>query len=121
MRYELVLPRIIADMADARIETVHVAVGEEVEGGRLLDISIDLGQAAALNCPPISYYRLVTREKVRLLELRVAPGGRCEPGAAVAVFGDGSAIAADEPMARPLRLTVAAILWHPQMWSASQA
>jgi hypothetical protein len=37
------------------------------------------------------------------------------------VFDDGIDPEAGEPVTRALRLTVAAILWHPQMWSASQA
>ncbi|PNG24717.1 hypothetical protein [Methylocella silvestris] len=120
MLYELLLPKIISNMTKARIETVYMAEGEEVKTGKLLDLSINLGDVASQNCPPISYYRLVTREKAHLQKLIVAGGETCAPGARIAVLSDAPDDDASQTIARPLRLTVAAILWHPQMWSASQ-
>ena len=63
MLYELSLPRIIPNMTDARIETLYMEIGQQIPGGKLLDLSIDLGDGVSQNCPPISYYRLVSREK----------------------------------------------------------
>lgn len=118
MLYELALPKLIPNMSEARVEAVHVTEGEAPQGGKLLDLSVDLGDVASQACPPISYYRLVTREKARLLRLLVPLGGTCAPGAPLALFADDPGDDPDGAPARALRASAAAILWRPDMWSA---
>jgi len=119
MLLELKMPRVIADMPGARIEAIYVRPGGEIGvGGKLCDISIDLGGAFQQNCPPISFYRLVSRERVWLRRITVAAGDLLSPGDVVASLSTGPDESLDSPVARPLRFTTAGILWHSAMWSA---
>src|ERR1700722_8194275 len=122
MLLDLKMPRVIANMPGARIEAIYAMPGGEIGvGGKLCDISIDLGGAFQQNCPPISFYRLVSRERAWLRRLAAAPGDLLSPGEIVALLPPGADEPLEAPVARPLRLTTAGILWHPAMWSATSA
>ncbi len=75
MLYSLVLPHVLPAMTTALIEHLPVSVNQSLRtGDKILDLSIDLGAAYAQNCPPVSYFRLVSRETVTLREILVAAG-----------------------------------------------
>jgi len=119
MLYGLELPRVLPAMTTALVESLSASVGDVVKAGdKILDLSIDLGAAYAQNCPPISYFRIVSRENVTLRQLLVAPGDFCEPGATLAIFSDASDEALAGPPGRALRVGMAGILYQPGMWSA---
>ena len=85
---------------------------------KLFDLRVDLSAGFSQYCPPISYFRVVAREKGILRQLLVKPGDNVNVGDLLAIFSD----TADEESAgqpvRPLRVTTAGIAHHPAMWSA---
>ncbi len=85
-------------------------------GSKLLDFSVDLSAGAAHDCPPISHYRLVLRERGRLVRLNVGQGDALMPGVAVAMLATDTGDTADDPRARLARVTVASIVFHAEGW-----
>ena len=116
MIYEFRLPLIIAEMSGATIECLHAAPGTMLRAGtKLLDLSVDLGSAFAQECPPISFYRIVTREPAWLRAIDVAPGRFCAVDAMIALFSTAPDTALDAAPARALRTTTAGIIHHGGM------
>lgn len=121
MRVDLILPSVVPEISSARVEFAHVAQGDMLaKGQKLFDVSIDLSDRFSQECPPISYYRLIAREDACLLRVLIPPGEFCEAGQVIAELGVGVDDTEDEAVARPLRLTTAAILGHEGMWSNHQ-
>ena len=122
MLYSLKLPKIMPAMSTAMIELIYVNVGDALKpGDKLLDITVDLGSSFSQNCPPISHYRIVAREKALVRRLLVAAGADCEAGAPLAIVGTDAAEPDDLEATRPLRIAVAGILRHAGMWSMSHS
>jgi hypothetical protein len=119
---ELKLPLFNPEMKTALIESVYGEEGAELTlGTKLLDVSVDLSGAFAQNCPPISYYRMVLRDRLWLRKLLIAPGDACEAGAQIALLSTEP----DEPLeglpARAARCMTAGIMFHDGMWSGRAA
>lgn len=107
-------------MTAAAIECVFATPGAVLKvGDKLCDISVDLSSGFSQYCPPVSYFRVVVRERVRLQSLLVAPGDNCDVGQLMAVFSAEHDDSGDEKPARQLRITTAGINHHSGMWSAS--
>lgn len=120
MRCELRLTKINPNMNAAVIESLYAKAGSEMKAGdKLCDLSVDLSDGFSQYCPPISYYRVVVREKVRLQEFLVGPGDSCDVGQLMAVFATEQADANNAAQPRPLRIATATIAPHPGMWSAT--
>jgi pyruvate/2-oxoglutarate dehydrogenase complex dihydrolipoamide acyltransferase (E2) component len=118
----LILPKIMESMTVARIEAAYAAPGAEMKAGdRLFDLTIDLGGAFLQNCPPVSHFRLVLRERAILRRVIVNLGDDVEPGGCLAVFTSQPGEADDGPITRHLRVAVAGIIAHDGMWSARLA
>jgi hypothetical protein len=120
MLYDLRLPKINPNMSAAVVECVYTKPGTLLKAGdKLFDLSVDLSSGFSQYCPPISYFRVVVREKFWLQKTFVVPGDNCEVGAALALFSTDQ----DEPLeatpARAIRITTAGIAHHPGLWSAS--
>jgi hypothetical protein len=114
----LLLPRIMEPMTTARIEAAYAAPGAAMKpGDRLFDLTIDLGGAFLQNCPPISHYRLVLRERAVMRRLNVRPGQDVAPGDCLALFTTLPEEPEDGPVARSLRIAVAGIIGQPDLWS----
>jgi hypothetical protein len=112
----LILPRINDYMTTAFVEAVYPREGDGLEvGAKLFDLTIDLSTAAPHDCPPISHYRLVLRERAWLRRLFAARCGEPAVGDPLAIFST----TPDEPLeaapSRRARLAVAAIL-HQSAW-----
>jgi hypothetical protein len=110
----LVLPRINPHMATAKIDRVHASVGAAMPvGGKFLDLTIDLSAATPHDCPPVSHFRLVVRDKAWLRRLEVSPGDEPEVGAGLALFST----TPDEPLdgapARAVRIAIVGIIPQP--------
>lgn len=111
MLLNLTLPRINPEMTTATIDRILVELGGAVPlGGKLLDLTVDLSAAAPHDCPPISHYRLVARDRAWLRRLEVAAGAEPEVGACLALFSTEP----DEPLTgtveRSMRIAVAGII-----------
>jgi hypothetical protein len=121
MLYELRLGKINPNMNVAVVECLYAAAGSPLKvGDKLFDLSVDLSSGFSQYCPPISYFRVVVREKVWLRKTLIVPGEACEIGQLLAIFSQTQDDPEDEAPARPLRITTAGIAHHPGMWSASQ-
>jgi hypothetical protein len=118
----LVIPAIAGDDAAARRELKFFEPGEKLAPGRkLADISIDLSASFGQDCPPISYYRLISREVAFVRRILAAPGEMLVPGQAIAVVSTTADEPADGEVVRALRLTTAGILGSDEMWSHQNA
>jgi hypothetical protein len=107
----LTLPRINPEMTAATIDRVLIALGDAVPlGGKLLDLTVDLSAAAPHDCPPISHYRLVSRDRVWLRRLDVSPGSAPEVGTSLGLFSTEPDEPLTGPPARLLRFAVASII-----------
>ena len=111
MLITLTLPRINQHMTVAVIGRIYAAESDFLNiGAKLMDLSIDLSAVAPHDCPPISRYRIVLRDRVWVRRLVVSTGDDVAPGADLAIFST----EADEPITGPpgraARVTVAGIL-----------
>lgn len=117
MLLTLTLPRINELMISAVVETIHAAAGSALApGAKLMDLTVDLSAVAAQDCPPISLYRIVLRDRAWLRRVAVACGDDVEVGALLAHFSTDP----DEPLegepARAVRVTIAGILAQSEGW-----
>lgn len=122
-RYPLLLslnlPQINPHMTNAIIDIIHGDVDAAIPvGGKLFDLTIDLSAAAPHDCPPVSHYRLVSREQAWLRRLDIAPGDTPETGARLALFSTEPNEALDGPPTRQIRMTIAGII-RQQDWPES--
>jgi hypothetical protein len=121
MIFELRLPDIVPQMTGATTECLYAEAGEALStGSKLIDLRIDLSSAFAQECPPVSYYRIVLREKAYLRRIEPRPGDFIELDASVALFSNSPDEPLDVTPGRPLRVTVAGILHHDGMHSGNQ-
>jgi hypothetical protein len=121
MILEFKLPLINPHMSGARIEYVHAGQAALKAGSKFLDVSVDLGSAFAQECPPISFYRFVMREPAWLREIRAVVGEYCAVEERIALFSTEPEESLDQPPARAVRVTVAGIMHHADMWTGSAA
>ncbi|MBC2665164.1 hypothetical protein H7F51_06510 [Novosphingobium flavum] len=121
MIFEVSLGQIVPQMSGATVECVHARPGDMLAmGSKLVDLSVDLSRAFAQECPPVSYYRVVLREKACLRALTVKPGEALDVGELVALFSTDPAEPLDQTPERALRTTVAGIMHHENMFSGQQ-
>lgn len=114
------LPRIHELMTSATVEAVYARVGTLLPvGAKLADITVDLSAAAAQDCPPISHYRLVLRERLWLRALSVARGDDVATGATIALFSTASDEPIDAAPGREVRTSIAGILAQSEAWQES--
>ena len=118
MLLSLVMPRIVDVEAQTRIETLALTVGDRLAPGRkILDVSIDMSASFSQDCPPISHYRLISREAAIVRRLLIVPGQLCAPGDIMAILSTSADESGEGEAARALRMTTAAILGGEDMWS----
>jgi len=111
------LPRLHELMTTAVVSHVHAAPGDEIAvGAPLLDLRVDLSHAAAHDCPPVSFFRVVARDRGVLRTLTAGKGSEIAPGERIGLL----ATTADEPVtgepARPARLTTVGVLGPEAEW-----
>jgi hypothetical protein len=104
-------------MTTALVEAIHAREGQALPiGAKLFDLTVDLSVAAPHDCPPISHYRLVLRERAWLRRLHFGRGDEPLAGASLALLSTEADEPLDAPPARTARLAVAAIM-HQSAWS----
>ena len=120
MLFDLRLAEIVPGMSGATIECVHATAGGLLKpGAKLVDLSIDLSNAFAQECPPISFFRVILREPAVLRRIDVTPGQYCEMGAVLALFSPTPEDPLAGPADRAVRLATAGIMHHAEMWTGS--
>jgi hypothetical protein len=121
MIYAFRLPTINPHMSGARIECLFAEPGDALKmGSKLLDLGIDLGNAFAQECPPISFFRVVLRERAFLRKLDPVRGQLCALGELVALFSTEPDESLSAAPAREIRFTVAGIVYHDGLWTGSK-
>ena len=121
MLFELKMPKLNENMDAGLIETAHAtAPSQQKLGAKLFDVSVDLSRALSQNCPPVSYYRVVLRESLWLRSV-VAAGTRCQAGERIALFSNTPDEPVDGAVSREVRVLVAGINAHDDMWSRKAA
>jgi hypothetical protein len=102
----LTLPRIHDLMTAATIEAVYARAGDALAiGAKLCDLTVDLSAVAAQDCPPISHFRLVLRERLWVRDVGAAPSSDLAVGAhADAVHHDARRAARRRTRARGARV-----------------
>jgi hypothetical protein len=116
--YSLAIPKLTEHLAAIRLELCYNPPGAHLPvGAKLADISMDLSSHFAQNCPPISFHRIVLREKLFLRAWLAQPGAFCAQGAGIAIFSDAEDEPADTAITRPVRIMTAGITYHPGMWT----
>lgn len=118
MILEFNLPQISPHMSEARIECLYATPGAALKpGDKLLDLSVDLSSSFSQDCPPVSFFRIVVREKVVFREFRLACGELAKVGDQVALFSGTADEALDQPPQRGIRFATAGIIHHSEMWT----
>ena len=111
MLLNLLAPRINEYMTTAQAHAIHAREGEDLApGAKLMDLLVDLSATADHDCPPVSLYRLVLRDKARLRRLDVGVGDEVGVGAALGAFLTDPQEPLDGPPARAARVTIAGII-----------
>lgn len=114
----LTLPRINEHMLSAVVAAVHPSAGAELAvGAKLVDLTVDLTAIAAQDCPPVSHFRMVVRERAWLRELAVARGDEIAVGTRIALFSTDPHELLDAEPVRELRVAIAGILMQAPAWS----
>jgi len=117
----LTLPRIHDLMTAATIEAVYARAGDALAvGAKLCDLTVDLSAVAAQDCPPISHFRLVLRERLWVRDVAARPATDVAVGATLMRF----TTSPDEPLdgvpAREVRVSIAGILAQTDAWERQQ-
>lgn len=114
MLLNLSVPRINDYMAAAIVEWVYPGEGAALEvGAKLVDLTVDLSAAAPHDCPPISHFRLVLRERAYLRRLAAVRREEHAVGALLAVFSTEPDEPIESEAGRPVRIAVAQIIYQP--------
>ncbi len=93
------LPRVNPHMSSAIVSAIHAREGDAL---------------AAQDCPPISHFRVVLRERAWLRRLLVARGDEVAVGAPLAWFSTEPDEPLDAAPAREARISIAGILMPPR-------
>ena len=121
MILSLTLNRLHEQMASGVVDKVHMTAGSALPmGAKLLDLKVDLSGAQAHDCPPVTYYRLVLRDRAWLRDLKVSVGDTVPAGSLIALFTTTPDEALDLPAEREIRTSVAAII-PPMGWDLTSA
>lgn len=121
MLLTLTIPRINDQMEAAVIDRLHMETGAALPiGAKLLDLKVDLSGAQAHDCPPVTYYRLVLRDRAWLRSLKVSAGDTCPVGTVMALFTTTEDEPLDQSEGRELRTSIAAII-PPMGWDLTGA
>lgn len=111
----------VIDGATARIEALHVRVGDRLARGTpLFDFSVDLGQIVGHLCPPIAFHKAVAQEEGLVLSLAAEPGAVFEANAELGRIGRAADDPTDEEPSRGFRIVIAGISWNPEMWTSGR-
>jgi hypothetical protein len=108
----LILPQLTFIASRGEIMSIHAQPGQALKrGAALVDIEVNVGGGETHDCPPVSHYRLHTREAATVLSWQVAVGDKIEPHAILAEMALASQTqTADSSGPHALRLSVVGIV-----------
>ncbi|MCB2072565.1 MAG: hypothetical protein H6917_04360 [Novosphingobium sp.] len=95
----------------ARIDSIDVEVGQQLRSGaRLVDFTLGADIVQTHDCPPVTTYRVTSRERGWVRRIDAAPDDMVEQGAAVMLVSSEPDEPLDGAESRSARVSVAAIL-----------
>lgn len=122
MLLSLKLPQIIEYANSAKIERVFAIEGQYLQPGtKICDLRVDLSAVAPHDCPPVSFFRIVWRDRAWLRRLNIAKGDVRETGEELALFSTEQEEVIDGYPLRPARFTTVGIIYHPDWPDENQA
>ena len=111
------MPRLHELMASGVLTAVHVTPGATLEpGAALVDVRVDLSHAAAHDCPPVSWFRVILRERGVLRDFTAAEGDEIAPGTRMGLLASAPDDASILVPARAARLTTVGIVGPDVQW-----
>lgn len=111
------LPRLHDLMTTAVVTAVHAVPGATLESGApLFDIRIDLSHAAAHDCPPVSWFRVILRDRGVLRALTVAEDSEVAAGERVGLVASAPDESTSGEPARAARLTAVGLVGPDPEW-----
>lgn len=111
------LPQLHELMTTAVVSQVHAAPGDELAvGAPILDLRVDLSHAAAHDCPPVSFFRVVSRERGVLRTLTAAKDSEIVPGERIGLLATTADDLVTAEPARAARLTTVGVLGPEAEW-----
>ncbi|MCB2060621.1 MAG: hypothetical protein R3E09_02725 [Novosphingobium sp.] len=109
MLIKVLLPVTNQAMGLARIDSVDV--GQPLrQGARLIDFTLGQDVVQTHDCPPITHYRVTSREKAWVRRIDIASGDMVEQGAIAMLLSSEPDEPLDAQDGRSARVSVAAIL-----------
>jgi hypothetical protein len=107
-------------MTEAVIECIYAVPGSALKiGDKFFDLSVDLSSGFSQECPPISFYRVILREKAFLRDFSFDRGQPCKVGELIALFSTEPDEATDVPPQRGIRTATAGIMHHAGIWTGN--
>ncbi len=111
MLLSLQMPQLGEAMRHGTVVRFYPAVGTAVRpGARLLDVRVDLDLGGAIDCPAISFFRIVASESGWVREVHAGNGTVKDAGAVLALLSTTPDEASAGTPARALRISTVAIL-----------
>lgn len=111
------LPQLHELMSTAVVSKVHAVPGAELApGAPLLDLRVDLSHEAAHDCAPVSYFRLVVRDRGVLRTLAVDVGSELAAGQRIGVLTTTADETSEAEPARAARLTTVGVVGPEVAW-----
>lgn len=111
------LPRLHELMTTAVVTAVHATPGSALEpGAPLFDVRIDLSHAAAHDCPPVSWFRVILRERGVLCAFTAVEDGEVAPGERIGIVASTPGEPTDVEPARTARLTTVGLVGPEAEW-----
>lgn len=111
------LPRLHELMTTAVVSKVHAMPGDELAAGApLMDLRVDLSHEAAHDCAPVSYFRIVLRDRGVLRTLDAPVGAELTPGQAIGVLSTSAGESLTVAPARAARLTTVGVVGPDAEW-----
>src|SRR5262245_46852224 len=81
MNLDVAMPRLSELVPSATVHAVACRPGDAIApGSALVALTLDLGAVAAQDCPPVSRFRIVSRERAFIRRIDAVPGGVASPG-----------------------------------------
>jgi hypothetical protein len=115
------MPSLSAQMSTALITRLNIAEGGALPNGSpLLEVRLDLGPMGAQDCPPVYFFRLVSREKGWVRKVFASVGEARGAGDTLALISTERDEPIDGPPARGLRTSSASIVPEFEWPTASQ-
>ena len=114
MILSLRLPRVGAHLSQITIHRLIAKAGDELRPGTpLLEVRVDLAAQKAQDCPPVSFYRIISTERAYLRSLDVSSAALLDVGVHLGIATSGHDESPEGVAVRALRTSSVAIQIDP--------